>query len=49
MIRRRKTLQIGDAGRLAARLNVPVVCDFRLADMAAGGQGAPLARSIIRR
>ena len=39
---RRRTWQIGDAGALAARLGVPVACDFRSADVAAGGQGAPL-------
>jgi len=38
-----RTIQLGDAARLAAGLDLPVAHDFRTADVAAGGQGAPLA------
>jgi anhydro-N-acetylmuramic acid kinase len=38
-----RTWQIGDAALLAARTRTPVIHDFRSADVAAGGEGAPLA------
>lgn len=40
---RRLTVQLGDPQALARALGVPVVADLRQADLAAGGQGAPLA------
>jgi anhydro-N-acetylmuramic acid kinase len=50
---RRLTIQLGDGPALAARLGIAVVYDFRAADVAAGGEGAPFAplfhRALVRR
>ncbi|MEQ1440688.1 anhydro-N-acetylmuramic acid kinase [Fontimonas sp. SYSU GA230001] len=40
--RARNSLQLGDPSLIAARTGVTVVADFRRADVARGGQGAPL-------
>jgi anhydro-N-acetylmuramic acid kinase len=40
------SLQIGDGSVIAARLGIKTWFDFRSADLAAGGQGAPLAPVI---
>jgi anhydro-N-acetylmuramic acid kinase len=39
----RRTWQLGNGAWLARRLGIDVVADFRSADVAAGGEGAPLA------
>jgi anhydro-N-acetylmuramic acid kinase len=39
---RKLTVQIGDALGLAKSIHIPVMYDFRSADIASGGQGAPL-------
>ena len=39
----RRTWQIGDGALLARRIGIDVIADFRSADVAAGGEGAPLA------
>jgi anhydro-N-acetylmuramic acid kinase len=46
------TVQLGNGAALASRLGIPVVYDFRAADVAAGGEGAPMVpvfhRALVR-
>jgi anhydro-N-acetylmuramic acid kinase len=49
---RHLTVQLGNGADLASRLGIPVVYDFRAADVAAGGEGAPMVpvyhRAMVR-
>jgi anhydro-N-acetylmuramic acid kinase len=40
------TLQLGDGDFVARAAGAPVVSDFRMADLAAGGEGAPLSALV---
>ncbi len=44
----RLTVQLGDGPALARSLGIPVVYDFRAADVAAGGEGAPFVPVVHR-
>ncbi len=43
-----RTWQIGDGAALAAEIGIDVIDDFRAADVAAGGEGAPFAPAYHR-
>jgi anhydro-N-acetylmuramic acid kinase len=45
---RPESIQLGDAGLIARQTGIVTVGDFRAADIAAGGQGAPLAPLLHR-
>lgn len=42
------TLQIGEPSYMSAQLKIPVISDFRAADLAVGGQAAPIASLFHR-